>query len=352
MVHSTLYKGSDEDFKLSSFIGLFYGFNLLVISAGLGTVLYSAGYFYVDDTLLIGDFLKTFLTIMFGQFFIGLALKYITDINVMKQAIKDLFEQIEIKSQIDPEKIDYNQIIIDKENFNPKIEFKNVSFFYPTNPQKLILKNISFVINPGEKVGFVGESGSGKSTITQLIERFYDPQGGEILINDVDIKYYNIKSLRKALSYVQQEPNLFTRTTFDNIKYGNINANQEIVKKYAEKCCIAHKLHIQCSDKEGLIDSKNTDVLSGGEKQRVAIARALIHEPKLLLLDEATSALDNKTEDEIQTMIDKIISEEKITVIVIAHRLRAVKECNKCFLIQKGRIIKTGTLGKIMEVYK
>ena len=124
MVHSTLYKGSDEDFKLSSFIGLFYGFNLLVISAGLGTVLYSAGYFYVDDTLLIGDFLKTFLTIMFGQFFIGLALKYITDINVMKQAIKDLFEQIEIKSQIDPEKIDYNQIIID----NSESKIKSIKF--------------------------------------------------------------------------------------------------------------------------------------------------------------------------------------------------------------------------------
>ena len=352
-MQEALFRGNENNFKLFSLIGLFFGFNLLVLSTGLGTVLYCGGQFYVGRSLSIGDFLKTIFTISYGQFFIGLALKYITDINSMKEAISALFKQIEIKSEIDPEET--NQIFADKARFNPKIEFRNVTFAYPTNKSRKILKNVSFVINPGEKVGFVGGSGAGKSTITQLIERFYDPQEGQILINDIDIKNYNIKSLRKSISYVQQEPNLFTRTTFDNIKYGNLEATDDQVNFFAEKCCISHKLNTQCSnedEKEQLIDAKNSDVLSGGEKQRVAIARALIHEPKLLLLDEATSALDNNTEDEIQEMIDKIINEENITVIVIAHRLRTVQECDKCFLLQRGRITKTGTLNEIMEVYK
>ena len=208
------------------------------------------------------------------------------------------------------------------------------------------------MINPGEKIGFIGASGAGKSTITQLIERFYDPIEGEILINDINIKDYDLKSLRKMISYVQQEPNLFTRTTIDNIRYGNLDATDEEVKQCAIKCKIAHKLNMKIEEKIELVDSEHNDMLSGGEKQRVAIARALIHNPKVLLLDEATSALDNKTENEIQNMLDNIISGEKMTVIVIAHRLRAVKECDKCFLMQNRKITHTGTLDDIMKVYK
>ena len=154
------------------------------------------------------------------------------------------------------------------------------------------------------------------------------------------------------ISYVQQEPNLFTRTTIENIRYGNLSATDEEIKQCAIKCKIDHKLNTKIENKIDLIDSEHNDVLSGGEKQRVAIARALIHEPKVLLLDEATSALDNKTENEIQTMLDSIISGEKMTVIVIAHRLRAVKECDKCYLMQNGRITLTGSLEEIMKVYK
>ena len=243
---------------------------------------YAAGKFYINGSITINHFLKSFNAITTGLFFIEMAFKFIKDINLMKESINGLYEITEIKSKIDPEKS--YKVIPDKSLFQSKIEFRNVKFAYPTNPNQMILKGVSFVINPGEKIGFISASGAGKSTITQLIERFYDPIEGEILINDINIKDYDLKSLRKMISYVQQEPNLFTRTTIDNIRYGNLAATDEEIKQCAIKCKIDHKLNATVEEKVELIDSEHNDVLSGGEKQRVAIARALIHEPKVLLV--------------------------------------------------------------------
>ena len=350
MIQQAASEGSENDFKYASITGLFYGIDSAIIVFDTLWTFYAAGKFYINGSITINNFLKSFNAITTGLFFIEMAFKFIKDINLMKESINGLYEITELKSQIDPEKS--TKVIPDKSLFQSKIEFRNVKFAYPTNPSQMILKGVSFVINPGEKIGFIGASGAGKSTITQLIERFYDPIEGEILINDINIKDYDLKSLRKMISYVQQEPNLFTRTTIDNIRYGNLDATDEEVKQCAIKCKIDHKLNMKIEEKIELIDSEHNDVLSGGEKQRVAIARALIHNPKVLLLDEATSALDNKTENEIQNMLDSIISGEKMTVIVIAHRLRAVKECDKCFLMQNGKITHTGTLDDIMKVYK
>ena len=350
-IRNVTYKGSEDDFKYSSMTGFFFGLDTSLIGLAMLVTFYAAGKYYINGSLTMGNFLKAVNSIGSGMFFIELAMKYIKDINLMKEAINGLYEQTELKSEIDPE-TKGKKLIADKSLFHSKIEFRNVKFAYPTNPHQMILKGVSFVINPGEKIGFIGASGAGKSTITQLLERFYDPVEGEILINDVNIKDYDLKSLRQMISYVQQEPNLFTRTTMENIRYGNLSASDEEIRQCAVKCKIDHKLNTKIDNKIDLIDSEHNDVLSGGEKQRVAIARALIHEPKVLLLDEATSALDNKTENEIQTMLDSIIQGEKMTVIVIAHRLRVVKECDKCFLMQNGRITLTGSLEEIMKVYK
>ena len=200
--------------------------------------------------------------------------------------------------------------------------------------QRNILKNLNFIINPGEKIGIIGSSGSGKSSITQLIERFYEVSKGEILIDDVNIKNYNLISLRKIISIVLQEPNLFNKSIYENIKYGDINSKKDKINFFARKCKIDYILNSKLLSNE----------LSGGEKQRVAIARALIRKSKILILDEATSALDNKTENEIQKLIDEIIEQEKITVIVIAHRMKAVNKCNRFFKIENGKVVEIKVL--------
>ncbi len=217
-----------------------------------------------------------------------------------------------------------------------KIEFKNVSFSYPTRKTQIIYKDLSFTILPGQSVAFVGLSGSGKSTIIQLLERFYDVTNGQILIDDVDIRSYDIVSLRNMISLVGQEPVLFKGSIADNIRYGKLDATEQEVRKAAEKAKISSR-----------IDDANINV-SGGEKQRVAIARAVIRDPKILLLDEATSALDKKIEEEIHQALDEIMKGR--TSIVIAHRLATVQKCDVIFVMESGNIIEKGNHQELIDL--
>ena len=324
--------------KYSHLGGLFYGLTLCIIFFDYSLTFYMAGKFYLNNSLTLENFLKCDSSVMTGTFFIGIAIKYIKNISTMKEALKGLFSQVNIKSEIDPNSTEIGLITQEKDKFLGKIEFKNVSFSYPSNKSNIILNNISFTIQPGEKIGFIGDSGAGKSTITQLLERFYDINEGEILIDGINIKKYNLISLRKIITSVQQEPNLFNLSIKDNIKYGNLDSNEENINIISKKCNIEH-----------LLNNKNYIGLSGGEKQRVAIARSLIKQAKILLLDEATSALDNKNENQIQEMLNKIIEEENFTVIVIAHRLKAVEKCDRCYKMENGKIIKFGTLNEIIN---
>jgi ABC-type multidrug transport system fused ATPase/permease subunit len=177
-----------------------------------------------------------------------------------------------------------------------------------------VLKNLNFIIQPGQIAAFVGPSGSGKSTIVQLLERFYDIptddmiSSGQILIDDVDIRNYDPLCLRNFISLVGQEPVIFKRSVKENIRYGKLNANDFEIEQAAEKAQIKYLVN------EEVLDFP----VSGGEKQRIAIARAIIRAPKILLLDEATSALDKNTEIEIQKSLEEMMVNR--TSIVIAHR--------------------------------
>ena len=334
-----VYKGSENYFKFSSLSGLFYGLTLLIAYLDYTAIYYSSGKFLLNKSTTISKIIKCYGIISSATFFIGMCVKNLKNISLMKKAISELIVRTQIKSEIDPFD-ESNELISKNENeFRGKIEFKNVNFSYPTNKKQMILKNFSFKINPGEKIGFMGKSGSGKSSIIQLIERFYDCDQGEILIDDINIKKYNIINLRKIISIVQQEPVLFSQLNIrENIKYGKLDSEENKIEYYGEIVNIIHK-----------INENSSNELSGGEKQRVAIARALIKNAKILILDEATSALDNKSENEIQNMLDSIIEKEKITVIVIAHRLKAIQKCDKIYKIQNGEIIDSGTLEEIMN---
>ena len=325
----------NNNFKYSNIVGLFYGLTLSVIYFDYSLTFYIAGKFYVSDKIELGTFLKCFDSITIATFFISLASKYIKDVSLMKEAIQELYEQLELKSEIDPTKDNDQLIKKNNENFLGKIEFKNVSFAYPSNPNHYIINDINFVINPGERIGIIGGSGAGKSTITQLIERFYDINEGEILIDDVPIKNYNLINLRNFMSFVQQEPVIFKTNIYDNIKYGNLNCSEKEIENISNKCLI------KCNLNEDL------NKLSAGEKQKIAIARTLMKKNKILILDEATSALDNESEDEIQNLLDNIILNEKMTVIIIAHKLKTVKKCDRCYKMKNGKIVKVGTLEEI-----
>ena len=241
--------------------------------------------------------------------------------------------------------------IIDNENkilfqyFSDNITFENVDFKYKDSDEK-ILKNINFTVKKGETMAFVGNSGGGKSTLVNLIPRFFDVSNGAIKIDGVDIKDYDVKSLRKNIGIVPQETFLFSGTILQNIKYGKRDATFEEIEEAAKKAN-AHEFI------KKLEDGYNTEIgergvkLSGGQKQRIAIARAILENPQILILDEATSALDNESEKLVQDALEKLM--ENKTTFVIAHRLTTIENSDKIVVLQQGEIKETGTHAELLE---
>lgn len=224
------------------------------------------------------------------------------------------------------------------------IVFDHVNFKYSADATP-VLDDISFKVEPGEKVAFVGPSGAGKSTIINLIPRFYDVTGGAILVDGHDIRDLTFESLRNNIGIVQQDVYLFAGTIADNIRYGKLDATDEEVRYAAE---LAGALDFIDALPEGF----QTDIgsrgvrLSGGQKQRLSIARVFLKNPQILILDEATSALDNASEIIIQDSLDKLA--EGRTTITIAHRLTTIEDSNRIYVIDEGKIIEVGNHDKLM----
>lgn len=221
--------------------------------------------------------------------------------------------------------------------FNDRIEFKNVSFSYE---DKVVLKNINFVLEKGKTVALVGSSGSGKSTLADLIPRFHDVAEGAILIDGINIKDFTFHSLRQQMSIVTQEAILFNDTIANNIALGNIDASE---KEIIDAAIIgnAHQFILQ---KEAAYQTNIGDrgmKLSGGERQRITIARAVLQNPPILILDEATSSLDTESERLVQDAIVNLMQDR--TSLVIAHRLSTIRNADEIIVLQKGEIIENGT---------
>ena len=224
------------------------------------------------------------------------------------------------------------------------IQFKDVVFGY--TDEKVILKNISLYAKPGQKIAFVGSTGAGKTTITNLINRFYDIQSGSITYDGLDIKSINKDDLRRSLGVVLQDTHLFTGTVMDNIRYGRLNATDEECIN-AAKLANAHSFIKHLPEKYDTVITGDGANLSQGQRQLLAIARAMVSECPVLILDEATSSIDTRTEKLIEQGMDKLM--EGRTVFVIAHRLSTVRNSHAIMVLEQGEIIERGNHEQLIE---
>ena len=324
-----------KDFLRDSiFRGLLIGIGIFSTFCSKATIYHFASVFIRNESLVFEH--MTICVTLSVAISTGCSdgLRGLAHISKAKKSFDSIFRILDTKTEIDSTE-EGNKNKISAKKIKGKIEFKNVFFAYPTKPDLNVLKGINFTILPGQSAAFVGNSGCGKSTIIQLLERYYDVNAGdgEILIDDVNIKDYNLLELREKIGLVSQEPVLFKRSVYENILYGNLTANKEEVLQAAQRA------HIEkFFDKEQM--GTKEDPVSGGEKQRLAIARVFLKNPVILLLDEATSALDKESEVEVQKSLFEL--QKFRTSISIAHRLSTIVDSDIIFVIENGNIVEQG----------
>jgi subfamily B ATP-binding cassette protein MsbA len=309
----------------------------------LGVLLFTAVLYYGGQLVLKGQLLSgaSFLAYL-GIFFniINPAKTLSTSFSNMRKGAAAIARIEEILKT--PITVDDNPNGKKLEEFNDKIEFRNVSFAYD---DAVILDNINLTVAKGKTVALVGSSGAGKSTLADLVPRFHDVTGGEVLIDGVNIKDYSLHSVRNLMSIVTQEPILFNDTIGNNIALGHQGASEEQIIA-AAKIANAHEFIIK---KEGGYNSNTGDrgtKLSGGERQRLTIARAVLKNPPILILDEATSSLDTESERLVQDAINNMMQNR--TSIVIAHRLSTIRHADEIIVLQKGKIVERGNHDELL----
>lgn len=257
--------------------------------------------------------------------------------NAMNSAQR-LFEIVdavpEVKEAQDP---------VRPQTLRGEITLKHVTFGY--EPNKPILKDVSFHVEAGEVLGIVGRSGAGKSTLVNLISRLYDTQEGEVLVDGVNVKQYGFRELRRNVSMVSQETYIFMGTVAENIAYARPDATREEIIRAAVQAS-AHDFICKMPQGYDTILGSSNRSLSGGEKQRISIARAILADPKILILDEATSAVDTETELAIQKSLEQL--EKGRTVLSIAHRLSTLRNATHLIVLDDGRVTESGTHEELM----
>jgi len=232
-------------------------------------------------------------------------------------------------------------------NVRGAIDFRNVTFAYPTRAEATIFDGFSLHVKPGTTVALVGPSGSGKSSAVALLERFYDCSSGSISLDGVDIRSLNVRWWREQIGLVSQEPVLFAKTIRENISYGCQGATQQQIED-AARMANAHDFIMSFPKGYDTLCGDKGAQLSGGQKQRIAIARAILKRPKILLLDEATAALDSESERIVQKALESLLETKNRTTIVIAHRLSTIKNADMIAVVDKGRVVETGTHDSLM----
>ncbi|KAJ4747979.1 ABC transporter family protein [Rhynchospora pubera] len=257
-------------------------------------------------------------------------------------SVSSVFSVLDRETLIDPDSPEGHQ----PDRLKGDIEIKAVDFAYPSRPNMVIFKGFSLSIEAGKSTALVGQSGSGKSTIIGLVERFYDPIKGSVRIDGRDIKTYHLRSLRRHIGLVSQEPTLFAGTIRENLIFGMEGEVTETEIENAARAANAHDFISNLKDGYGTWCGDRGVQLSGGQKQRIAIARAILKNPAILLLDEATSALDSQSEKVVQEALERVMVGR--TSIVVAHRLSTIQNCDLIAVLEQGVVVEKGTHASLM----
>ncbi|GAB2272304.1 Multidrug resistance protein 1 [Dionaea muscipula] len=269
------------------------------------------------------------------------------------RAMKSVFELLDRKTEIEPEPEpdDDNKdttIAAVPERLRGEVEFKHVDFSYPSRPDSPIFSDLNLRARAGKILALVGPSGCGKSSIIALLQRFYDPSSGRVMIDGKDIRKYNLKSLRQHMAMVPQEPCLFASTIYDNIAYGNETATEGEIME-AATLANAHKFISAMPDGYKTYVGERGVQLSGGQKQRIALARAFVRKAEVMLLDEATSALDAESERLVQEALERACSGK--TTIIVAHRLSTIRNAHTIAVIDDGKVAEHGSHSHLLKNY-
>lgn len=297
----------------------------------------------VKDKMTIGEMIifETYIA-----YFIT-PIKRFAELNVTYSksiaGIERVFDIFDIKPEIHEKE---NALIFSGKE-DVRIAFQNVNFRYDKTASEYILKDISFSIEPEEKVALIGSSGCGKSTIINLLARFYDIDSGKISFGNRDLYDYSMASIYNQMGIVFQETILFSGTIEENVRYGKINATIQELERAAEAANAADFIKNFPDGWNTMIGERGTG-LSGGQKQRISIARVFLKNPKLLILDEATSALDSESEAQVQDALDNLM--KKRTTIIIAHRLSTIVNADKIIVMDKGKIVEIGTHEQLLQL--
>ncbi|KAK9038353.1 hypothetical protein V6N11_023228 [Hibiscus sabdariffa] len=325
-----------ENVRQSWFAGLALGTAQLLTACIMAFDFWYGGKLISQGYITAKALTETFLILVSTGLVIAQAASMTSDLAKSAEVVGSLFAILDRCTGIEPD--ESNSYLA--EEIAGRVEICDIDFAYPARPNVTILKDFSITIEAGKSTALVGQSGSGKSTIISLIERFYDPLKGVVKIDGRDIKSYNLRSLRKHMALVSQEPTLFSGTIRENILYGASDKTDESEIIEAAKAANAHDFIA------GLVDGYDTRCgdrgvqLSGGQKQRIAIARAILRNPTMLLLDEATSALDSKSEKVVQEALERVMVGR--TSVVVAHRLSTIQNCDLIAVLDKGKVVEKG----------
>ncbi|XP_058098927.1 ABC transporter B family member 13 isoform X3 [Magnolia sinica] len=337
LLKTALKLGKKSGFAKGIGVGTTYG----LLFCTWAFLLWYAGILVRHHVTNGGKAFTTIINVVFSGFALGQAAPNLSAIAKGQAAISNIISMIDVDSK-STKTLDRGIVLPEVAG---KIEFSKVSFAYPSRPN-MIFEDLSFLMSAGKTFAVVGPSGSGKSTIISMVERFYEPTSGKILLDGFDLKILQLKWLRGQMGLVSQEPALFATSIAGNILYGREDAELDHIVE-AAKAANAHSFI------QALPEGYHTQVgeggtqLSGGQKQRIAIARAVLRNPKILLLDEATSALDAESELVVQQALERIMLDR--TTIIVAHRLSTIRDVDKIIVLKNGKVVESGTHFELMS---
>ncbi|KAK2903283.1 hypothetical protein Q8A67_007996 [Cirrhinus molitorella] len=338
-----LVEAKDFGVKKAITTNVSMGFTQFIIFATYALAFWYGTKLSVDEpeNYSIGKVLTVFFSVMIGSFSLGQGAPNLESIAKARGAAYEVYKTIDMPRPIDSSSKEGHK----PDHVRGDIEFKNIYFNYPSRKDVKILQGMSLKVPHGKTIALVGASGCGKSTTIQLLQRFYDPDAGEVTLDGHDIRSLNVCWLRENMGIVSQEPVLFGTTIAENIRYGREDATDEDIER-AIKEANAYDFISKLPDKLNTMVGERGAQLSGGQKQRIAIARALVKNPKILLLDEATSALDTQSESVVQAALDKARAGR--TTIVIAHRLSTIRSADIIAGFNDGKVVEQGTHRELM----